>query len=385
MSRRIRVMRIIARMNVGGPAVEVASLMEHLDPERFDHRLYTGWCAADEADYLLTQAPDVPVHRVEGLGRAVRPTDDLLVVNRLRQAIGDFKPDIIHTHTAKAGVIGRSAAILAGTRAQLVHTFHGHLLHGYFSPAKTKAVITLERFLANRTARLVAVGNQVRKDLLAAGIGRPESFVVIPPGLDFTPDLDSAAARRALDLPPDALVVAFIGRLTGIKRADRFAEAIALTRLARPDVDLRVIVAGSGDTSDLLRSLIERDGLPIQMLGWRSDVPALMAASDALVLTSDNEGTPVSLIQAALSGLPVVATDVGSVSDIVIDGQTGLLCEPTAGSVATQLQRLIDSRQLRAELGANARQRAAGRFTSARLADDHARLYLDTLREAAGR
>ncbi|MDP2014955.1 MAG: glycosyltransferase, partial [Actinomycetota bacterium] len=147
MTRRIRVMRIIARMNVGGPAVEVVGLMRHLDAERFDHQLYTGWCAPDEADYLLTQAPDVPVHRVDGLGRAVRLGDDILVVNRLRKAIRDFRPDIIHTHTAKAGVIGRTAAMLAGTNAALVHTFHGHLLHGYFSPNKTKAVIALEKYL----------------------------------------------------------------------------------------------------------------------------------------------------------------------------------------------------------------------------------------------
>lgn len=374
-------MRIIARMNVGGPAVEVVGLMRHLDPKRFDHQLYTGWCAPDEADYLLTQAPDVPVHRVDGLGRAVRPTDDVLVINRLRHAIRDFKPDIIHTHTAKAGVIGRSAAILAGTHAQLVHTFHGHLLHGYFTPTKTKAVIALEKALASRTSRLVAVGTQVRDDLLAVGVGSPEKFTVIPPGLDFTPRLDGAQVRETLGIPGDAIVIALIGRLTGIKRADRFAEAVELVIASRPEANMRFIVAGGGDTAEDLRSRIARANLPIQMLGWRSDVDELLAATDVLVLTSDNEGTPVSVIQAALSGRPVVATNVGSVADVVLDGQTGLLCKPTFASVADALQRLIDDASLRAALGANAAVWSAGKFTSERLADDHAQLYLDALRD----
>lgn len=374
-------MRIIARMNVGGPAVEVVGLMRHLDAERFDHQLYTGWCAPDEADYLLTQAPDVPVHRVDGLGRAVRLGDDILVVNRLRKAIRDFRPDIIHTHTAKAGVIGRTAAMLAGTNAALVHTFHGHLLHGYFSPNKTKAVIALEKYLASRSSRLVAVGTQVRDDLLAVGVGSPEKFAVIPPGLDFTPRFDGTRVRATLGIPEDAIVIALIGRLTGIKRADRFAEAVAILQARNPDAPLRFIVAGGGDTAEDLNARIAGSQLPIQMLGWRSDVDELLAATDVLVLTSDNEGTPVSLIQAALSGKPVVATNVGSVKDVVINELTGLLCEPTATSVANALERLINDASLRTSLGANAASWAEGKFTSERLADDHARLYLEALHD----
>ena len=373
-------MRIIARMNVGGPAVEVVGLMRHLDPEKFDHQLFTGWCAADEADYILTQAPEVPVHRVEGLGRAVHLGDDAVVINQLRHSIRQFKPDVIHTHTAKAGVIGRSAAMLAATNARLVHTFHGHLLHGYFSPNRTKAVIALERLLAARTAELVAVGTQVRDDLLAAGIGNAGKFTVIPPGLDFTPVTDRAKARTAMGVPRDAVVVSFVGRLTGIKRADRFAETVRILKTRRPHVHLHCLVAGGGDTAEDLRERIDRDDLPITLLGWRSDVDTVMAASDVLVLTSDNEGTPVSLIQAALSGVPVVACDVGSVKDVVIDNATGLLCEPTAESIAAALERLIDDSQLRATLGDAAARWSAGRFTSERLAADHVRLYDEVLK-----
>ncbi|MDO8732888.1 MAG: glycosyltransferase [Actinomycetota bacterium] len=376
-------MRVIARMNVGGPAVQVAGLMRNLDHERFDQRLYTGWCAPDEADYLLTQAPDVPVNRVDGLGRAVRPGEDLLVVRRLHRAIREFHPDIIHTHTAKAGAIGRSAALLANTDALLVHTFHGHLLHGYFSPAKTKAVIALESFLARRTTTLVAVGPQVREDLLAVGIGRREQFEIIPPGLEFPDPPPKAEARAALDIDPEATVISLIGRLTTIKRADRFADAVELLMRRLPQVSMRFLVAGDGDTASTLADTIVKRDLPITMLGWRSDIPAILAATDILVLTSDNEGTPISLIQAAMAGLPVVATNVGSVKDVVVDQTTGLLTACTAQAIADAMQELVEDRPTRNQMGSAAFELAQGKYTVKRLAADHSRLY-ETLLDMNG-
>ena len=165
-------MRVIARMNVGGPAVQVSGLMRHLPEDEFDQQLLTGWCADDEADYLHTQAPDIQATRVDGLGRAIRLGDDARALAVLVRRMRAFRPHIVHTHTAKAGILGRAATRLAGTGSATVHTFHGHLLHGYFSPAKTRAVIALESALARGTDRLVAVGPQVREDLLAAGVGQ---------------------------------------------------------------------------------------------------------------------------------------------------------------------------------------------------------------------
>jgi len=378
-------MRVIARMNVGGPAVQVTGLMRHLDTARYEQRLYTGWCAADEADYLLTQAPDVETIRVAGLGRAVRPSDDVLAIHRIHRAIREFNPHIIHTHTAKAGVIGRTAALLAGTRAALVHTFHGHLLHGYFPPAKTRAVIELERFLAHRTDAIVAVGAQVRDDLLAVGIGHARQYTVIPPGLEFPLQPSRDEARTCLGWPADAIVIALIGRLTSIKRADRFADAVALIAAAHPDKPLRFIVAGDGESAAALQHDIAERSLPITMLGWRTDIPAILAGTDLLMLTSDNEGTPVSLIQAAMSGVPVVATDVGSVKEIVEDEVTGLLCSTTAKDLAVKVSRLINEPDLRHRLGSRARAQAQGRYSVERLAADHAELYERLAHSKAGR
>jgi glycosyltransferase involved in cell wall biosynthesis len=364
-------MRVIARMNVGGPAVQVSGLMRNLPHDEFEHRLCTGWCAEDEADYLDTQAPDVEAIRIEGLGRAVKPGDDLRALRRLVREVREFRPHIIHTHTAKAGVLGRVAARVSGVNSAMVHTFHGHLLHGYFSPAKTKAVIQLERAFAARTDRLVAVGPQVRDDLLDAGIGHPGQFVVIPPGLELPTARPRDAMRAEFGLDPHAPVIAFIGRLTQIKRPDRFIEVVRQVAERQPDVQF--LVAGAGDQADVIEDAA-RD-LPITSLGWRSDVENVLAASDAVLLTSDNEGTPLSLIQAGMAGLPVIASAVGSVPDVVIQGETGWLASPTADALSAATLDMLDDPTEARHRGVAAASNAAAQYGVSRLVDDHATLY----------
>ncbi len=369
----IRVLRIVARMNVGGPAVEITGLMRGLDPERFDQRLLTGWCAVDEADFLLTQAPDVPVSRIDGLGRAVRPWDDVRAVSRIVEQVRDYRPDVVHTHTAKAGAVGRLAAQLARTGAKVVHTHHGHLLHGYFGPVRRSAVVQAERTLSRMSDRLVAVGEQVRDDLLAAGIGRPEQYAVIRSGIELGPLPDRAAARRELGFPDDARIVALIGRLTRIKRPDRFADVVAILKESHPGT--LFVVAGSGDQELALSRRVHAEGLPVTMLGWRSDIEQILAASDVLLLTSDNEGTPLSAIQAGLAGLPVVATRVGSVPEVVLHGQTGLVVPTESRALALAVGRLLDDRVLAAALGERARQHVSGTFCLPGFLAGHSALY----------
>lgn len=368
---RLRIMRIIARMNVGGPAVQVSGLMRTLPRDGFEHRLYTGYCADDEADYLDTQAPDVEAIRIAGLGRALKPGDDVRALAQLIKEIRVFRPNIIHTHTAKAGVLGRTAAKLAGTGAATVHTFHGHLLHGYFSPTKTRAVMAVERSLARVTDRLVAVGPQVRDDLLAAGIGKPEKFTVIPPGLVLPEGPSKANACQSLGLPENIPVIGFIGRLTAIKRPDRFAEVVRLIHAQRPEVQF--VVAGDGDQADSLR--IATADLPVTMLGWRDDVETVLASCDAVLLTSDNEGTPLSLIQAGTAGLPVIASNVGSVKDVVIDGETGWLTPPESGDLAAAVMALLQEPAEAKRRGLAAQIEMLANYGVQRLTDDHVKVY----------
>ena len=375
MAERIRVLRIIARMNVGGPALQVTNLARSLDPERFDHRLLTGTTAEDEADYVDLRAPDLPRTVVPGLGRAPRPLDDLRALAAIVAEIRAFQPHVVHTHTAKAGVLGRVAARLCRVPV-VVHTFHGHLLHGYFSPAKTKALIAVERALAGQTDRLCAVGTRVRDDLVAAGVGRAEKFTVVAPGVVVPEPPPTPVARASLRLPDGVPVVAFVARLTGVKRPDRFAEAVL--SLDSQVADLHVLVAGEGAALPDLRRRLAPLGARARFLGWRPDVEVVYAAADLVLLTSDNEGMPVSLIEAALCGTPAVATDVGSVREVVPDGH-GLVVPCDAGAVADAAAALLRDRAALAAAGRAAQDRATTAFSVERLVADHETIYGELL------
>jgi glycosyltransferase involved in cell wall biosynthesis len=361
-------MRVIARMNVGGPALQVTGLVEGMDAERFDQRLLVGSVGADEADYVALRAPTLPLTRVEGLGRAPRPLDDARALRALVRQMRAFRPHVVHTHTAKAGVLGRTAAKIARVPV-LVHTFHGHLLHGYFSPAVTKAVVQTERVLARRTDRLVSVGARVRDDLLAARIGTSGQYVVVPPGIWLPAAPARAEARAALGLPADGAVVVFVARLTTIKRPERFLEIARRLEAAHPGATF--VVVGEGDRLTELQATASGN---VRFLGWRGDVERVYAASDLVVLTSDNEGMPVSLIEAALSGVPAVATDVGSVREVVLDGRTGWLCPTDVDALTAAVDEALRSPQLVA-FGEAARVHASAAFGRQRLVADTERLY----------
>lgn len=368
-SERLRVLRVIARMNVGGPALQVTGLVEGMDPDRFDHRLLAGSVGPGEADYVELRAPGLPLTTVHGLGRSPDALGDLRALRRLVAEIRAFRPHIVHTHTAKAGVLGRLAARSCRVPA-VVHTFHGHLLHGYFSPAVTRGVVQVERTLARTSTRLVAVGDQVRDDLLAAGIGRPQQYVVVPPGIALPPTPDRASARASLGLPPDAPVAVLVARLTTIKRPERFLQVAA--RLADRHPEAIFAVVGEGDLLPTLQASAPGN---VRFLGWRSDVETVYAASDLAVLTSDNEGMPVSLIEAALCGVPAVATSVGSVAEVVLDGRSGWLAPPDVEALAAAVDRaLSDPAALRAA-GVSAHEHASAAFGRARLVADTERLY----------
>lgn len=370
---KIKVLQIIARMNVGGPAVIVADLMRGLDSSRFEQKLITGYCADNEADYLETVATDVKATRIGGLGRSISPMADARAFLKLIALIRRENPDVIHTHTAKAGVLGRLAAILAGSRALKVHTFHGHLLHGYFAGWKIKLVIAIEKFLAMRTDILIAVGNQVRDDLLEVGIGKAAQYKVFYPGLPAPADIDRDDARKAIGLDLNAIYCTFVGRLTQIKRPDRLLDVVAACQ-AR-GLDLHFLVAGEGELFESSKARAVEEKLPVTFLGWRSDIDQLFAASDLAILTSDNEGIPLTLIQAAFAGIPIVAPRVGSIADIVIDGETGFLTSTQAGAMASALSALVTDEDLREELGSVGRAHAEKYFSLEKSLADHAALY----------
>jgi glycosyltransferase involved in cell wall biosynthesis len=376
-AQKIRVMRIIARMNVGGPAVQVSGLMRGFDAQVFEQELLTGYCAADEADYLEKVATDVQAVRIDGLGRSIKPRADLTALFAIVKEIRRFKPDVIHTHTAKAGVIGRIASILSGHKSIRVHTFHGHLLNGYFGAGKTKLVVIVEKFLGLFTNQLLAVGVKVKDDLLAVGIGNQNKFGVMPPGLQLAEVPSRSSARNDLDLKDDAIYCAFIGRITQIKRPDRFLDVVA--EIKSRGIDLHFIVAGAGELLHYCQSRASAENLPVTFLGWREDIEVVLAAADFVLLTSDNEGTPLSLIQAGMVGIPVVATNVGSTNEIVVDGETGLLTDLSVKELFDAVTKVATDSALRAKMGAAGKEYTLARYGVSRLVKDHQDLYLRLL------
>lgn len=359
----MRVVHIIGRMNVGGPAAIVTELATHLD---VDIHVLVGDVGTGEADFLDLRAPSLPVTRIAGLGRAVRPTDDLRALGGLIGQLRRLRPDIVQTHTAKAGALGRTAAVVARVPAR-VHTFHGHLLHGYFSPRMTRGIVGAERALAVVTDRIVAVGEGVRDELVGARIGRSDQYVVIRPGVTLpNPPPGRAVARQALSLPGNGAVVAYVARLTTIKRPDRMID------VARALPEVTFVVAGDGPLYAEVRAAAPPN---VRFLGWRADIENVYSAADVVLLTSDNEGMPVTLIEAALCGVPAVATSVGSTGEVVLDGRTGWTVAPDAPALADAVSRLLANEDQAREMGAAARRWADEAFGVRAMAEAHMSLY----------
>jgi glycosyltransferase involved in cell wall biosynthesis len=347
----VRVLHVITRMNVGGVAALVLNLARGLPDHGVEVVLATGQVQEGEAEVADLPAGTL---RVQGLGRSPRPGDDLRALHELRALVRRLRPDVVHTHTAKAGFLGRLA--VEGLGIPRVHTFHGHLLQGYFSPAVTRAVTLAERALAARTDLIISSGGRVGEELRAAGVGRRARWLDIPPGV--VPPTPSGT--------PELRTVAFVGRLVGVKRVDRLVEAARLL----PGV--RFLVAGDGP----LRASLEATApANVAFLGWTGDVGAVYGRAQLVLLCSDNEAMPLALIEGALCGLPGVTTDAGSAAEVVEHGRTGLVCGPSPEDLAAAIRELLDDEPRRAAMGSAARAAAQARHTVAAMSAAHATAY----------
>ena len=388
MSERVKVLRVIARLNMGGPALHVAYLTEGLAERGYDTTLVAGSLARGEDSMaFVAEAHGVEVVKIDELHREISPLRDLVAVFRLARLIRAERPQILHTHTAKAGAIGRLAALVAGPDGPpiVVHTFHGHVLHGYFDPFRTRVFRLLERFLARSSTALIAVSPQVRDDLVSLGVAPAEKFTVVRLGIELDErvaidDAMRADARRVMGIPSGRFAVGWVGRMTGVKRTDDVVRAFAALRARGVDACLCIV----GDGPD--REQVERRAHELGVvrdclfLGYQEDVARFFAVFDAFVLSSVNEGTPVVAIEALAAGRPVVATRVGGVPDVVSDGVDGFLVEPgDTEALAERLERLALDPELRREMGEAGRARMLPRYAVSRLIDDTDRLYRSLL------
>jgi glycosyltransferase involved in cell wall biosynthesis len=381
----IRVARVIARLNIGGPAQHVIHLTARLPRARFESVLLSGRETLSEGSMraLAAQWAVRPI-AVPGLGRRVSPVDDVRSLVFLTRFFRSFRPHIVHTHTAKAGAIGRLAAWLTGVPV-VVHTYHGHIFHGYFSKPVTSLFLAIERLLARPTSRLVAVSESVKRELERYRIGGPSHITVLRLGLDLDRFLGCEARggefRRELGVDDQRPLVGIVARLVPIKRHEDFIAASALLAARIPDA--LFLVVGDGERRAELEALVRRLGLAerVRFLGWRHDLDRIYADLDVVVLTSANEGSPVSLIETMAAARPVFATGVGGVPDLVEHGVNGVLGRPgdpsgTAEAIAT----LLADPERRRAMGEAGRKRVRDAYGVDRLVSDVDRLYTDLMR-----
>jgi glycosyltransferase involved in cell wall biosynthesis len=357
----MRVLHVIARLNVGGTARYITQLANELPKHGIETFVATGFVQGSEVEDPSAQSIDLI--RVPAMGRSIRPIKDHLARKQLDKIIAEVKPDIIHTHTFKAGYVIR----MKQQSVPVIHTFHGHLLDDpEFSGFKSKVIIEVERMLAKKSAKLVTVGRRVADELLEQNIGHRSQFVNIPPGVVAVDVTAKVQAIKNLNLEDNGTpIVGWIARMTGVKNPLRALEVAD----ALPDTQF--VMAGGGDMLEQVKAAAPSN---ISVIGW-ADAADLFGASDIILSTSENEGMPVALIEAQLAGKPVVATDVGSVSEVILNHETGIVTNKNAGSIASAIESLILDKTTREEMGRLATARAQALFSVDRMINAHIELY----------
>jgi len=336
-----KVLILVTRLNIGGVAKYVVQLADCLRKLGYDPRVVAGHIGEGEGDMAYyARRFGIAVQAIPELSRSLRWSDDLVAAVKIFRLIRRWQPEVVHTHTAKAGTLGRLAAWLART-PRVLHTYHGHVFHGYFSPWKSRLVLAVERVLARLTDDLLVLSPSQLRELRDLYKLRPRGdFVLVPLGFEVAEFAGQAAAgqafRRELGLPEGTPLFGFIGRLTAIKNPHLFLQIARLVHEKQPQAQF--LLVGGGELEPSLRATVDEMKLHnnVHFLGWQQDLRRIYAALDALVLTSKNEGTPYTILEAMAAGCPVVATRVGGMPDIVQHGQTGFLFPENAPQEALQ-------------------------------------------------
>ncbi len=356
----MRILHVIARLNVGGTARYLETLSLGLTEAGIENAIATGFVQDGEIEDECVAR--LPILRVKHLGRAISPLNDLRARHELRKIIFEFKPDVIHTHTFKAGLIGRSIRF-SGRR---IHTYHGHVLSdGSLASWQILLVKLSERWLSRRTNVLVSVGEKVSTELQEWGIGRKSKWVSIAPGVDVPLLPSREVALRNLGLQGDRVRVGWLGRMVGVKDPQL---ALDIAR-AMPEVEF--LIAGGGELLEAIRTAAPPNA---RILGWinRGD---LLAASNVIIMTSKSEGMPLAAIEAQLVGLPVIVPNVGSLSEVILDNQTGEVVNRTLIEFVSAISNLIKSQELREKYSSEAKVVAEKRFSTGALVSSHISIY----------
>jgi len=382
-----KVLRIINRFNIGGPTYNATFLTRFLDDE-FETLLVGGLPEPDERDslHILEQYGVKPL-LIPEMQRLPNWKSDKAAYKRIKEIIEEFKPDIVHTHAAKAGALGRRAAKAAGVKV-IVHTFHGHVFHSYFGSLKTKLFQFIERRLAKYSTGIIAISDLQKKELSDTyKICSPDKIKVIPLGFDLEPFQEKRLSERnrireKYHLQENEVAVAIVGRLAPIKNHTLFLDVVET--LAKKGMTARYFIVGDGSEREGIEGRVSelqtKFNTSIELTSWITDIAEFNAGMDIICLTSNNEGTPVSLIEAQACSIPIISTDVGGVRDIVLDGETGYIVEKNnALKFAEKLEILISQKEIREKMSQNGWTHVRDKFHYHRLTSDMKNYYLSLL------
>jgi glycosyltransferase involved in cell wall biosynthesis len=397
-NKRVRVLRIINRFNLGGPTYNVSYLTKYLEPE-YETLLIGGEKDESEADSdFIVKNLGITPRIIHGMKRSINPFSDYKAYKEIRKIIREFKPDIVHTHASKSGALGRLAAIKEKVPV-IVHTFHGHVFHSYFSGFTTSVFKRIERYLAKKSSAIVAISEIQKAELCDEHKICPrEKMEVIPLGFDLdrfqqNTEQKRSRFRKEWNLHPEEIVVSIIGRLVPVKNHEMFLESALEILQQHTAGNLRFLIVGDGELRRSLEEKVERYDMlhpetdfrkNVWFTSWIREVDTVLAGSDIVALTSWNEGTPVSLIEAHAASCPVVTTRAGGVEDIVAHGKTGFVCDP--GDVKTfteHLLKLINRADLRQSMASDAKERVIRKYSYQRLCADMDALYTRLLSKKA--
>lgn len=389
-----KVLRIINRLNLGGPTYNAAYLSKFLAPE-FETLLVAGMKDDSEAssEYIVEKMGLKPVY-IKNMHREINPLKDYSAYKQIKKIIEEFKPDIVHTHAAKSGTLGRLAAHNAGVPV-ILHTFHGHVFHSYFNPLKTKVFLNIERYLANRSSKIIAISQKQKEELcLEYKIAPEEKFSIVPLGFDLDRFYGNKQQKRKefrekYGLNENDVAIGIIGRLVPVKNHSLFLKAIKEAKIQSKSI--KAIIIGDGELRNEIEEEAKNMGLSLSsskatdsdvlFTSWIKDIDQALPGLDIVALTSHNEGTPVSLIEAQAAGVPIVSTRVGGIEDIVIENITALLSPPDDyKALAENITKLANSAQLRDEFSQKGSDFVKNKFSYTRLVEDMRILYNELLK-----
>jgi glycosyltransferase involved in cell wall biosynthesis len=374
----VKIVTVVSRMNVGGVASLLIGYMENLDKNKFEHVLITGNCEDNETDLLKQTNFEGKVIYLRNLKRSVGVFKDLITFIEMRKILKSLSPDIVHTHTAKAGLIGRLSALSLRNKPLIIHTYHGHLLYGYFSARVSFFIVTIERVLAWGTNLLIADSMQVKIDLLNNGVGKEKNWQVVSPGIRKLPNIESDVARNELGISKDANLICWIGRFTNIKNPMLAAQSFS-TLKNKTNKKFTMIMVGDGELFTSVQEYISNNKLDIKLVGWKTNVSNFLAASDILLLTSKNEGFGMVIAEAGWYRKPTISTKVGGVTEFITNGETGVLVDSNEDDISDAISLLFEDRSLMNKIGANAKKQTNNLFTSEIFTKKHEEIYLKIL------